>query len=90
MRLIAALTISCSDSISHALLETAEDLLKRFVRPLWAYTCYKYEDLNGKILNLIHGTTHIDTQIANSQNQYIKMMRLMEALPGGDLREFCL
>lgn len=119
MRLIAALTILSSDSISDVLMETAKDLLRKFVRefellyglqfctinvhqllhlsdcvrelgPLWAHTCYEYEDLNGKILSLIHGTTHIDTQVANSQNQYIKMVRLVEALPDGDLREFCL
>ncbi|KAK0176931.1 hypothetical protein PV328_001029 [Microctonus aethiopoides] len=29
--------------------------------PLWVYTCYKYENLNGELLKLIHGSRHIDS-----------------------------
>ncbi|XP_011859941.1 PREDICTED: uncharacterized protein LOC105557338 [Vollenhovia emeryi] len=119
LRLIMALSILSSDSITECMIEIARDLLHRFVRefqilygiehcsinlhqllhlpdcvqmlgPLWAYTCYEYEDLNGKLLKLIHGTCHIDTQIAQSQHQFIKMMRFIELLPDGDVRNFCL
>ena len=41
------------------------DIVER-LGPLWLYTCFEYEDLNGQLLRLIHGTDHIDTQIANS------------------------
>lgn len=58
--------------------------------PLWAYSCYEYENINGELLKLIHGTWHIDTQIANSQSQFIKMIRLIEELPEGKVRNFCI
>ena len=46
--------------------------------PLWLYTCFEYGDLNGLFLRLIHGTNHIDTQRANSQNQFISMTKQLE------------
>ncbi|XP_026475923.1 uncharacterized protein LOC113381164, partial [Ctenocephalides felis] len=30
--------------------------------PLWVYSCFEYEDINGQLLKLIHGTRHIDSQ----------------------------
>ncbi|XP_067203636.1 uncharacterized protein [Linepithema humile] len=119
LRLIVALAILSSDSITNHMIEIARDLLHRFVRefqflygiefcsinlhqllhlpdcvknlgPLWANTCYEYESLNGKLLKLIHGTSHIDSQIAQSQYQYIKMVRFIESLPHGNIRDFCL
>lgn len=62
----------------------------RNLGPLWVYSCYEYEDLNGQYLKLIHGTWHLDTQIAASHSQFIKMARLLEELPDGEVRDFCL
>ncbi|CAL1685139.1 unnamed protein product [Lasius platythorax] len=62
----------------------------RNLGPLWAYTCYEYEDINGQLLKLIHGTSHIDSQIAQSQHQFIKMRRFIELLQEDDVRNFCL
>lgn len=119
LRFVTAVSLLSSDLITQNMIDTARDLLHRFVQefqvlygaqfcsinihqllhlpdcvlnlgPLWAYTCYEYEDLNGQLLKLIHGTTHIDTQIAHSQYQFIKMIKLVEALPDGDIRDFCL
>ena len=64
------------------------DIVER-LGPLWVYTCFEYEDLNGQLLRLVHGTNHIDTQIVNSQNQFIAMIKLMETLPNGELKSFC-
>lgn len=58
--------------------------------PLWAYTCYEYENLNRQLLQLIHGTGHIDTQIANSHSQLMKIPKLTECLPEGQIKEFCM
>ncbi|XP_070522164.1 uncharacterized protein [Cardiocondyla obscurior] len=41
------------------------DCVKR-LGPLWIYSCFPYEDINGKILKLVHGTTHIESQIASA------------------------
>lgn len=36
----------------------------RNLGPLWSYSCYEYEDLNGQFLKSIHGTWHLETQMA--------------------------
>ncbi|XP_026830127.1 uncharacterized protein LOC113563129 [Ooceraea biroi] len=77
----------CSINL-HQLLHLSDCI--RILGPLWAYTCYEYENLNGQLLKLIHGTCHIDTQIVQSQYQFIKMIRFTELLPDGDVRNFCL
>ena len=58
--------------------------------PLWVYTCYEYENLNGQFLKLIHGTRRIDTQIARSQNQFLKIIGFIENVQDERIREFCL
>jgi len=77
----------CSINI-HVLLHLGNCVKK--LGPLWAYTCYEYEDLNGQLLKLIHGTRHIDTQLANSQNQFIKMIRILELLQNINIKNFCM
>lgn len=75
----------CSINI-HLLLHLGDCVKK--LSPLWTYTCYEYEDLNGRLLKLIHGTYNIDTQLASSQNQFIKMIRIIELLPNADIKIF--
>ena len=57
--------------------------------PLWSYTCYEYENLNGLFLNLINGKNYIDSQIINSQSLLISMTRFIENLPDGAVKNFC-
>ncbi|KAK0078225.1 hypothetical protein PV326_009494 [Microctonus aethiopoides] len=100
MRLMFALAILSYESISLEMIQTAQDLLHRFVREfqilygihcnMGCNTCYEYENINGQLLKLIHGTWHIDTQIANSQYEFIKMNRLIGLLSEGNIRNFCL
>ncbi|XP_014298668.1 uncharacterized protein LOC103572023 isoform X5 [Microplitis demolitor] len=61
----------------------------RNLGPLWAYVCYYYEDLNGKILKNVHGTRHIDSQVATSHIQLLTMQRFIDELPEGPIRNFC-
>ncbi|KAK0177208.1 hypothetical protein PV328_001284 [Microctonus aethiopoides] len=49
--------------------------------PLWAHTCYPFEDLNGKFPQLINGTWHINSQIVRSHIQHIKMVRKLHSIP---------
>ena len=58
--------------------------------PLWAYTCYEYENLNGLFLKQIHGTLRIDTQIARSQNVFLKIIGHIESVQNEKIKEFCL
>ena len=64
------------------------DIVKR-LRAFRLYTFFEYKDLNGQFLRLIHGTIHIETQIANSQNQFTSMTKQLETLPNGELKSVC-
>lgn len=77
----------CSINI-HQLLHLP-DCVKR-LGPLWAFSCFEYENINGQLLKLIHGTGHIDTQITKSHDRYIKMVRLIDEVPEGPIRDFCV
>lgn len=77
----------CSINI-HQLLHLP-DCVRR-LGPLWTFSCFEYENINGQLLKLVHGTGHIATQIARSHDRCIKMIRLMDPLPEGPIRDFCL
>lgn len=72
----------------HQLLHVAECV--KNIGPLWSFTCYPYENLNGLLLQLIHGTTHIDSQVTRSHGNYITMTNKLEYLPEGEIKDFCL
>ena len=76
----------CSINV-HQLLHLS-DIVER-LGPLWVYSCFVCENLNGELLRLVHGTCQIDTQIARSQHQFIRMIKFIEALPDGPIRNFC-
>ncbi|XP_044582705.1 uncharacterized protein LOC123263800 [Cotesia glomerata] len=57
--------------------------------PLWANDCFRYEDLNGQYLNVIHGTRHIDSQVVRSHYQQLKVQKFFEQLPEGRMKDFC-
>ena len=38
------------------------DTVKR-LGPLWGHSCFPFESLNGYLLTLFHGTTHVDKQV---------------------------
>lgn len=46
--------------------------------------------MNGQLLKLIHGTGHIDTQVAKSHAYFIRMKKFIERLPRGPIHNFCL
>lgn len=77
----------CSINV-HQLLHLPD--IVELLGPLWVYSSFEYENLNGELLRLVHGTCHIDTQIARSQHQFIRMIKFIEALPNGPIRNFCL
>ncbi|CAD6223282.1 GSCOCG00011739001-RA-CDS, partial [Cotesia congregata] len=78
---------NCSINV-HSLLHLPE--LVRRIRPLWSTSCYVFEDLNGQFLKLIHGTRHIDSQIASTHGQVLRMQQYQEQLPDGPVRDFCI
>lgn len=78
--------IFCSINI-HLLLHLPDSVIN--TGPLWATSCYKYEDLNGQLLKQIHGTWHIDTQVANGHCQLIKMEKFLHSVTPGPISNFC-
>lgn len=58
--------------------------------PLWVYSCFPFEDLNGKLLSLVHGTTHIESQIASAHTYPLQMKAKLDELPEGPIRDFTI
>ena len=48
----------------HYLLHLSSDV--QSLEPLWAYSCFPFENLNGELKHMFHGSRYIDTQILNA------------------------
>lgn len=48
--------------------------------PLWAHSCFFYEDLNGDLRNLFHGSHNVELQIALAISTQIKVCDLSKQL----------
>lgn len=62
----------------------------RRLGPSWSNTCYEQENLNGLLLKAIHGTNHIDSQVAKSHIRNIRKIKFIQGIPDGDILDFCL
>lgn len=40
----------------------------RLFGPLWVYSCFGFENMNGCLTSMIHGTRHIAEQVIYSNN----------------------
>ena len=74
----------------HQLLHLADDV--RELGPLYTHSCFSFEDKNGFILKLIHGTQFIESQIlsAVSITQKIPQLRQKCISAGSDLESVYL
>ncbi|KAK3916587.1 hypothetical protein KUF71_025702 [Frankliniella fusca] len=58
--------------------------------PLWVYSCYFMEDLNGQICKFIHGTSHVGIQIASATTKMQQLGSLISSLnPLSPAHSFC-
>lgn len=58
--------------------------------PLWVYSCYFMEDLNGKICKFIHGSSHVGVQIASATIKVQHLECLISSLNHvSPARSFC-
>ena len=53
----------------------------RNIGPLWAYSCFSFENANGELNRLFHGTQNIELQILSSVNIIHHLPSLLESLP---------
>lgn len=57
--------------------------------PLWVYSCFSFESMNGKLVKLFHGTQNPVVQIANSVSALLKLPLLGEQIQNeSHIREF--
>lgn len=56
--------------------------------PLWVYSCFPFEDANGTLLELFHGTQNVEMQIISSINIVQNMPKLISSVTGSKHREF--
>lgn len=48
--------------------------------PLWAYSCFFYEGLNGDLRSLFHGTKKVHMQILGASNIHLQLYKLVSSL----------
>lgn len=58
----------------HSLLQLPQTVCE--LGSLWAFSCFSFEDANGELLQLFHGTQNIDLQIVNAVHVF-QMLPLM-------------
>ena len=49
--------------------------------PLWSFSCFSYEDYNGDLQNLFHGTQHIALQVITAVCFQQKITEIIPVLP---------
>ncbi|KAE8741326.1 hypothetical protein FOCC_FOCC013147 [Frankliniella occidentalis] len=62
----------------------------RELGPLWATTCYLFEDLNGTLKHLVHGTQHVGLQVQANFGLATNLSSIIRSCPGGLLKDLCL
>lgn len=55
----------------------------------WVSSCFIFENYNGKILNLIHGTRFADNQLASNLLLMAQFPISVAELPEGKVKDFC-
>ena len=56
--------------------------------PLWVYSCFPFEDANGTLLELFHGTQNVEMQIISSINIVQSMPNLLSSVTGSKYKDF--
>lgn len=62
----------------------------RNLGPLWTSSCFPFENLNGLILKLVHGTQYAQLQITNTASLILNVPKLLYKLRDEtDVSRFC-
>jgi len=67
--------------------------LPRYVKligPLWSFSCYKFEDINGRLSNFVHGTCHVGLQIPSNLCVITKLPLFVRNLKASALKNYCI
>jgi len=71
----------CETSNVHGLLHMAEKV--EDLGPLWSHSCFFYEDLNGDLRSLFHGTQKVELQISSAVVVHQQFPLLLKSIPKG-------
>ena len=74
----------CTANLHH-LLHLPEDVLN--LGPLWTHSCFPFENFNGQLLKLIHGTQSIVFQIVTAVSAFKKLPQMAKTLVSGTSSE---
>lgn len=58
--------------------------------PLWTTSCFMFENLNGILKSLVHGTQYAGLQVQNNFEIFSQLSTLVDNLQPGRLRDFCM
>lgn len=61
----------------------------KLLGPLWSVSCFPFEDINGRLSNLIHGTRHVGIQIYSNLSIITQLPLMIRSLKDGKAKEFC-
>lgn len=57
---------------------------------LWIYSCFKFEDINGRLTKLIHGTKHVCLQIHHNMAIVTGLPLMIKALRESRVKDYCM
>lgn len=58
--------------------------------PAYFSSCYGFEDLNGKLRNLVHGSRYAGSQLSSSIPLFMRLPELVYNLNPGYARTYCM
>ncbi|KAK3926279.1 Zinc finger protein 438 [Frankliniella fusca] len=64
------------------------DVVQR-LGPLWATSCFQFEDMNGRLKNMIHGTRHVGIQIQSKLSLITHLPLMVGNLREGPAKTYC-
>lgn len=71
----------------HMLLHLADSV--KMLAPLFITSCFKFEDMNGRLCNLIHGTRHAGLQVHSNLSIITNLSLMVHDLRNGPAKDFC-
>lgn len=61
----------------------------RELGPLWTSTCFMFEDMNGALKQLVHGSQYVGLQIVSTFELLTRLPVFISELSPGKVKEFC-
>ncbi|KAK3911886.1 30S ribosomal protein S17 [Frankliniella fusca] len=71
----------------HMLLHLGESV--QYLAPLWATSCFPFENMNGKLVQLVHGTRHAGLQISANLSMVTRLPLMIHNLENVDVKQYC-